>query len=121
MRKVSRDIVVAYHERKSRRVGNTGVEVDRDGNAVVRLHGNAILRISETHVGDYLVEATLSGWDTPTTRSRLNDLFALFFGYMEDSPRVYRERKRTILSSSRFVYEMSPDGWHGVGLIPRKS
>ena len=120
MRQVARDIFNAYTARKSRTVGNTSIHVDQNGNAIVRLHGNAILEISETVCKDFRVEATLSGWDTPTTRSRLNDLFALFFGYMGDAPRIYRERKRTILRAHRETQEMRADGWHTIGLIPRK-
>lgn len=49
-------------------MNNTRVE-NRDGEITVYLHGNAIYRVV-----DGVRYFSLAGWNTPTTRSRLNAL-----------------------------------------------
>ena len=51
---------------------NTSVSIDRSGErpvAEVRLHGNLIARI-----GDGFMQLSSAGWETVTTKSRLNAL-----------------------------------------------
>lgn len=62
MRKVTRTTTEAFLKRKAKSNGNTNT----DGNTLF-LHGHAIAR----HVGQGL-EITTAGWNTPTTRDRLN-------------------------------------------------
>lgn len=70
MRVTARRLVEAFRAGKSRTVGNSSVEMNPDHSVIFRLHGNAILDISPE--GE--VSASLAGWPTPTTRSRVNDL-----------------------------------------------
>lgn len=70
MRVTARRLVEAFRAGKSRTVGNSSVEINPDHSVVFRLHGNAILDVSPE--GE--VSASLAGWPTPTTRSRVNDL-----------------------------------------------
>ena len=65
MRKVTRETVEAFVAGHKRTVGNTTT----DG-TVLLLHGN---RIAE-RMPDGSIYATLAGWESPTTRERLNGL-----------------------------------------------
>ena len=65
MRKVTKETVKAFLNRKSRKIGNT----ETDG-STLRLHGNRIA----WHTPDGRIETTLAGWGTVTTRDRLNGL-----------------------------------------------
>ncbi len=64
MRKVTRQIGTAFHNRTPKTVGNTTT----DGETVF-LHGNAIVKREGGKVF-----ATLAGWNTPTTRERVNGI-----------------------------------------------
>lgn len=69
MRVIERNMVRAIKAGKDFRSGNTAVDVNEGGAWVVRLHGNAIA--TGTAAG---FQFTLAGWNTPTTRSRINAL-----------------------------------------------
>jgi len=64
MRKVTQQIANAFAQGKKLTIGNTMT----NGNAVY-LHGNLIAQKNES--GFYM---TLAGWNTPTTRERLNGI-----------------------------------------------
>ena len=64
-RKVTTEVVSAFLASRSRTVSNTST----DGSTLY-LHGNAIAQRRE----DGVVWVTLAGWNTPTTRERLNGL-----------------------------------------------
>lgn len=71
MRKVTSEAVHAFYNRTNYKSGNTQVRVDKDDDsAVLLLHGNAIATIDAAH----RVFITLAGWNSPTTRERLNGL-----------------------------------------------
>lgn len=69
MRQIEKQMLEAVKNGSSMSVGNTRV-VWKDGYCDVLLHGNHIARIFTDGRGEF----TLAGWDTPTTRSRLNAL-----------------------------------------------
>lgn len=60
------------------KLGNTYVAAERhnggEAHIVVALHGNRIAYIHQ----DGTVRITLAGWNTPTTRSRLNAILAYY-------------------------------------------
>jgi hypothetical protein len=68
MRKVTEQIKQAFNQGLSKKVGNTRT----DGNSVF-LHGNEIIKRDASG----LVMATLAGWNTPTTRERINGITGL--------------------------------------------
>ena len=68
MRKVTKQIKEAFEQGKSLKVGNT-----RTDGQTVWLHGNAIVKRDPSG----LVLATLAGWNTPTTRERVNGITGL--------------------------------------------
>jgi len=70
MRKVTEEIKRAFEQGKARKVGNTST----DGTSVF-LHGNEIVRRDTSG----LVFATLAGWNTPTTRERVNGITGMGF------------------------------------------
>jgi hypothetical protein len=65
MRKVTEQIKQAFNKGVSLKVGNTKT----DGQTVW-LHGNAIVKRDP----DGLVRWSLAGWNTPTTRERVNGI-----------------------------------------------
>jgi hypothetical protein len=69
MRKIEQEMNRALRNRETLWKANTSVSYDTDGLAIVRLHGNIIAY--ETEACWFV---SLSGWNTPTTRSRLNAL-----------------------------------------------
>lgn len=68
MRKVTERIKQAFEQGVSLKVGNTRT----DGTSVF-LHGNEIIKRDASG----LVMATLAGWNTPTTRERVNGITGL--------------------------------------------
>ena len=66
MRQVAIEIANALYYRKARKLSNT----ETDGKSVW-LHGNKIAELSSNG----WLRFTLCGWNSVTTRSRLNDLF----------------------------------------------
>ena len=65
MRKVTQQIKQAFERRESKTIGNT-----RTDGKTVWLHGNAIVKRDP----DGLVRWSLAGWNTPTTRERVNGI-----------------------------------------------
>ena len=65
MRKVTAQIKQAFESRQSLTVGNT-----RTDGQTVWLHGNAIVKRDP----DGLVRWSLAGWNSPTTRERVNGI-----------------------------------------------
>ena len=81
MRKIELEMTRAARARRDWRSGNTSVDVTDHG-VIVRLHGNKIAQID----GDTLY-LTDCGWQTSTTKSRLNSLLREFTngGYIYQS------------------------------------
>lgn len=80
MRKVEQQMVVAVRRlldsdatARGWKSGNTVVELEASDRVVVYLHGNLIARITASQI-----DVTLAGWNTPTTRSRINALLNEF-------------------------------------------
>ena len=70
MRKVTQRIKEAFEQGTSLKIGNT-----RTNGTSVFLHGNEIVRREPSG----LVLATLAGWNTPTTRERVNGITGMGF------------------------------------------
>ena len=70
MRKIESAMVNAVNNCRDWRSGNTSVDVTDHG-VVVRLHGNKIAQL-DTDAG--ILWVTDAGWQTTTTKSRLNAL-----------------------------------------------
>ena len=73
-RKIERQMQAAIATRTDWRKSNTSVSVDSEGFTSVRLHGNRIAEIDPN--GDIILSSC--GWDTPTTKSRLNAILDVF-------------------------------------------
>ena len=94
MRKVTEQIVEAFIAGKSKTVGNTTT----DGNSIW-LHSNKIV----SHlVGTDKIILTLAGWNTPTTRERINGLADRL-----NKPRIYQSKFRAM----REGVEISTTEW----------
>lgn len=96
MRKIDQAVARAIDSRSALTVGNTKVEIGSDS-AVVILHGSEIMAVREDHV-----TFTLAGWDTPTTRRRINEQL-----YRLTGRSLYREKGETKLSNYGHVFSYS--------------
>ena len=67
MRKIEREMNAAIRDCRNWKSGNTEVSTDIDGVSRVYLHGNKIAEI-----GDDYVQIFDGGWQSATTKSRLN-------------------------------------------------
>lgn len=92
MRKIEREMIDAVRERRTWHGRNTAVIAYRNG-VQVTLHGNVIATVLPG-----AAEWTLAGWNTPTTRSRINAL-ASAFGW----------RHVTTIKGTPHVYESAGD------------
>ena len=87
MRKIETQMIAAVHGNKNWSSGNTQV-VTNDGVSTVYLHGNKI-----AEVGDDFLKLFDGGWQTTTTKSRLNALLSEF-GYTCGTKREYIFQKQ---------------------------
>ena len=74
MRKIEQQMQAAIATRRNWSKSNTSVSVDSEGYTSVRLHGNRIAEIEPN--GDIILSSC--GWDTVTTKSRLNAILDTF-------------------------------------------
>jgi hypothetical protein len=68
MRKISEDVRTAFRLGENFKSGNTQV-ISKDGDTMLLLHGNMI-----AHKSALAYTITTAGWNTVTTRERLNAL-----------------------------------------------
>lgn len=122
MRKIAQDtldVVRAMHTgertnpfwKKQNMTVTRAISVGDDVTVVtVYLHGNAILKLEQA-TGK--IHATLAGWDTVTTRSRLNDLLR---GLDVDSRSwFFRMRGVTCAVLSGNIVPVDTEAWYTVG------
>lgn len=88
MRKIESQMIAAIKADKNWSSGNTEVIADHDGISRVYLHGNKI-----AEVGDDFLKLFDGGWQTTTTKSRLNALLSEF-GYTCGTKREYVFQKQ---------------------------
>lgn len=103
MRKIEQALVAAIRDGRPFNSGNTATRYIDDGTCEVLLHGNTIARIDALGLAQW----TLAGWNTPTTRSRVNAL-ARAFGWRG----VFTERGQPRVTDRRgHVAHISADEW----------
>lgn len=80
MRKIESLMIDAVAQRVTHaRDGNTEVHTSREGLTTIHLHGNLIAVVNPaTPHAPPVLQVSLAGWDTNTTRSRLNALLRAF-------------------------------------------
>ena len=74
MRKIEKEMQNAIRTQRNWSKANTSVSVDQEGFTTVRLHGNRIAEIAPH--GDITLSS--AGWETVTTKSRLNAILDCF-------------------------------------------
>ena len=80
MRKIEEQMCNAVHHNIDWQSGNTSVHYcEENGESIVRLHGNKIAVI-----GDDFLQIFDGGWQTTTTKSRLNALIDRFCNGVTD-------------------------------------
>jgi len=97
MRKVEKEVIGAFVDGKTKRMGNTASILNPIGTLNLMLHGNRIAAMSNRD-GVKKLWVSNAGWSSRTTQSRLNALFRLL-----DMPdRVYIKGGVQYLDSSRY-------------------
>ena len=72
MRKIEEQLIAAINNNQNWQSGNTSVYFNEEENiSIVRLHGNKI-----AEVGDTFIRLFDGGWQTNTTKSRLNAILS---------------------------------------------
>ena len=84
MRKIEQQMIVAIRGYRHWKSGNTEVIADHDGAARVYLHGNHIATVYEDSV-----EVFDGGWQSYTTKSRLN---AICKAFCIDGEGIFQEK-----------------------------
>lgn len=96
MRKIEQQMNAAVRNRRDWRSGNTSVD-NTDHGVVVRLHGHKICVLNDDNEsGKTQLAITDAGWQTATTKSRINALLSEF----TRGARVYQEQFEWFLSKS---------------------
>jgi len=75
MRKIEQKMIQAVRSRRDWQSSNTRVDVVGDGHIIVRLHGHPIAELIQE---DHVLWVRDCGWQTTTTKSRLNALLRAF-------------------------------------------
>lgn len=104
MRVIERQMVRAIREKRNWRSGNTRVEFITPDAWRVTLHGNLIAT-----GGHSAFSFTLAGWNTTTTRSRVN---ALLSGLCETRAHVFqRQHEPYFAPTGDIAREIDSDEW----------
>ncbi len=124
MRQIEQDTIRAVRQlvtgkrsnpiwRKSNMMAIRAVDmVTREHVVHVYLHGNAIARVD---IDKETLQVTLAGWDTVTTRSRIN---ALVYGLAPNSMvRVWRKRGVTQIFQDSQDLVADHDTWYPAGNV----
>ena len=98
MRKVTEKTAKAFFNREYCTVGNTAAFPDS-----VYLHGNLIAELTK----DNRLRLTLAGWNTPTTRERLNGILEVFGINAE----IFQRNFDPYLMYEECRERISPDQW----------
>tara|TARA_R100000353_G_scaffold54154_2_gene43327 strand:- start:1322 stop:1702 length:381 start_codon:yes stop_codon:yes gene_type:complete len=123
MRKITQDAIAAFENGEDFQRGNTKVRIHRSPNQmiwgnqkVLLLHGNLIAK--DEMMDGFCI--TLSGWNTPTTRERLNGFKdvdikmkkgILYLNGKEWDGKLAQIRKGTVNVSEDRCYWSTKDGW----------
>jgi hypothetical protein len=105
MREIEKAMCKAFKAGKDWRGKNTAVLVG-DDTVGVSLHGNLIAYVKRDD--PRILNVSLAGWNTPTTRSRLNALLGSF-----ESKSRFRQKDFGAYLEGEAV---GPDDWHRIGL-----
>ena len=101
MRKIETQMCQAVHSSKNWQSANTSVSFNEEDNlSVVRLHGNKI-----AEVGDDFVTVFDGGWQSNTTKSRLNALINEFCNAVTDG--VFQKNYQWYVTDSGFTKEFT--------------
>lgn len=112
MRKIEEAMNSAITSGNTRTIGNTMVaHVNEAGQSQtsVYLHGHMI---AQRFNGQWQI--SLAGWNTATTRSRLNALLAAQRVFPQERARLYTKRGTVYLQVGAETREIDSTGWHTV-------
>jgi hypothetical protein len=122
MRKIEKLMINAINSDKAFAAGNTLVTMHSIANGYmfkVFLHGNHIANVYRSNTFDVnRIEFSFAGWQTPTTKSRINALFNLMSGINGCYQKGGKLFFRAAVGAFDNHIEITPNGWHSyVGAI----
>tara|TARA_B100000035_G_scaffold158024_1_gene134724 strand:- start:572 stop:892 length:321 start_codon:yes stop_codon:yes gene_type:complete len=100
MRKIESQMCQAIQSSKDWKSANTEVVTQQDGLSTVFLHGNKI-----AEVGDDFLTIFDGGWQTNTTKSRLNALINEFCNAVTDG--VFQKNYQWFVSDNKVIKEFT--------------
>lgn len=109
MRKIEAQMCEAIRSQRDWHSGNTSVD-QTDHGSVVRLHSNVIARIEHSENRVFITDA---GWQTVTTKSRLN---AILRAFTDGRGGIYQSRFVWHLVRGEMVDEMSHGDFYCVSM-----
>ena len=113
MRKIEALMIQAVKNGRDFKSGNTTVDVPDQG-IIVRLHGNKIAQVDHETNCVYVTDA---GWQTTTTKSRLNALLQGLGGRASISQKNFVwQLTRGLDATEAYVTEMDRNKTYAVGL-----
>ena len=102
-RKIEDQMIAAIRAGRAANLGDTSVRQHGEGHSAVYLHNNLIAEIGHPVRG---TRWTLAGWNTPTTRSRINALARAF-----NWKRVYNKGGKPFAAGNGPDHEVDPAAW----------
>ena len=115
MRLITQKTTEAFRDFKALRVNNTTVKVFPLGDAgtvQLKLHGNTIAEFTPNGKFGYRsLWFTLAGWNTPTTKERLNGLFKT----MNLTVQIRQRNYQLYLDTPTESVPINPTGWFAIG------
>ena len=100
MRKIESQMCQAVQSSKDWKSANTEVVTQQDGLSTVYLHGNKI-----AEVGDDFLTIFDGGWQSNTTKSRLNALITEFCNAVTDG--VFQKNYQWFVSDNKVIKEFT--------------
>ena len=100
MRKIESQMCQAIQSSKDWKSANTEVVTQQDGLSTVYLHGNKI-----AEVGDDFLTIFDGGWQSNTTKSRLNALITEFCNAVTDG--VFQKNYQWFVSDNKVIKEFT--------------
>jgi hypothetical protein len=114
MRKIEKLMINAINSERAFSADNTLVTIHSIANGYkfkVFLHGNHIANVYRSNTFDVIrIEFSFAGWQTPTTKSRINALFSLMSGING----CYQKKGKLYFGYANWAVEeqINPNGWH---------
>ena len=109
MRKIEREMIQAIIDQRNWSSSNTTVKYDKDsGLSQVFLHGH---NIAEYGHGDMSLAVNNCGYETTTTKSRLNSLIEFVFGGIKENYSIFQKNWNWYVVDQGEILDFDSGNW----------